>query len=87
MSLAELVQIIGALVILAPYLGSQLAGLRTDTATYLWPNALGSLLLAVLAVVDSQWGFALLEGVWCVVAFHGLFGLVGGRRKRGAALT
>ena len=35
---------------------------------YTAANAVGAGILAVVAAVESQWGFLLLEGVWCVLA-------------------
>jgi hypothetical protein len=39
---------------------------------YLSLNLVGSLILAVLAFLDEDWGFLLLEGVWAVVSTAGL---------------
>jgi hypothetical protein len=39
---------------------------------YLTLNLLGSIILAVLAVAASQWGFVLLESVWAIVSAWGL---------------
>ena len=39
---------------------------------YLSLNLVGSLVLAVLALLDADWGFLLLEGVWAVVSAFGL---------------
>jgi hypothetical protein len=61
-------QIIGALLILAPFTAQQLGKLQADAAAYLWANLIGSGLLTALAVVNAQWGFVLLEGVWAVVS-------------------
>ena len=76
--MADLVQIVGALLILVPFAGQQLRGLSAATAAYLWPNFVGSGILAVLAAVDEQWGFLLLEGVWCLVALRSLVVLARG---------
>jgi hypothetical protein len=35
---------------------------------YLWFNLAGSGVLAALALIDQDWGFLLLEGVWAAVA-------------------
>ena len=39
----------------------------------------GSGILAVLAWIDRQWGFLLLEGVWAVVSLYSLLQLVRGQ--------
>ena len=40
---------------------------------YLLLNAIGALILGIDAFIGKQWGFVLLEGVWSIVAIHGLF--------------
>lgn len=68
----QLVQILGALLILAGFVAGQLGVLRVDSRPYLWLNLLGSLILTVDAWRGRQWGFVLLEGVWAVVSAWGL---------------
>ncbi len=68
----QLIQIIGALLILAAFAAVQFDRMRPDSQTYLTLNLIGSLILAVLAWVESQWGFLLLESVWAVVSAIGL---------------
>jgi hypothetical protein len=46
--------------------------MRPDARLYLALNLAGSLILAVLAVIEAQWGFVLLEVVWAVVSAWGL---------------
>jgi hypothetical protein len=65
-------QILGALLVLAPFALLQLGLVRPDAGAYLWLNLVGSAILAVLAVIHEQWGFLLLEGVWAIVAAWGL---------------
>ena len=65
-------QVVGALLILAPFVAQQFDRLAPDAPAYLWPNLIGSLILAVLAVIGSQWGFVLLEAVWAAVAARSL---------------
>ncbi|QEC50153.1 hypothetical protein FSW04_22965 [Baekduia soli] len=72
MSLAQLLQVVGAVVVLVPFAGSQLCRMRADGQAYLWLNVLGSGLLAALALADRQWGFLLLEACWGLVAARGL---------------
>jgi hypothetical protein len=76
--MADVLQLIGALLILVPFAAVQLGRWSPASVGYLALNLVGSLLLAVLALVDSQWGFLLLEGVWAIVSAWGLV-----RRLRG----
>jgi hypothetical protein len=67
-------QIVGALLILAPFAAQQFGKLGADEAAYLWPNLIGSGALAVLAAINHQWGFLLLEGVWAAVTARSIIG-------------
>ncbi len=75
--MAQVIQIIGALIILGAFAGSQLGELPTDSRRYLALNVVGAAILAVLAVIEGQIGFVLLEGVWAAVSAWSLFVLLG----------
>jgi hypothetical protein len=63
----QVIQIVGALLILIAY-GAGLTGRwSTDSLPYLILNLVGAVILAVLAAISSNWGFLLLEGVWSIV--------------------
>jgi hypothetical protein len=68
----QVIQIVGALLILAAFAAVQFDRMRPDSRLYLTLNLLGSAILAVLAVAAAQWGFVLLEGVWAIVSAWGL---------------
>jgi hypothetical protein len=68
----QLIQIVGALLILAAFAAVQFDRMRPDSRLYLTLNLVGSAVLAVLAVTASQWGFVLLEAVWAIVSAWGL---------------
>jgi hypothetical protein len=68
----QVIQIIGALLILAAYAAVQFDRMETTSRTYLTLNLAGSAILTVLAVASSQWGFVLLESVWAIVSGWGL---------------
>jgi hypothetical protein len=70
---AQVLQVAGALLILGAFVLAQLGRLRTSAVAYLWPNLVGSAILAVLAALGSNWGFLLLEGAWAIVSAWSLW--------------
>jgi hypothetical protein len=68
----QVIQVIGALMILAGFAGTQAGRMRADSLVYLVLNLVGSVVLAALAVIEEQWGFLLLEGVWSAVSLWSL---------------
>jgi hypothetical protein len=68
----QVIQIVGALLILAAFAAVQYERMSTDSRLYLTLNLVGSAILAVLALSSEQWGFVLLEGVWAIVSALGL---------------
>jgi hypothetical protein len=64
----QLIQIIGALLILAAFAAVQFDRMSPDSRLYLALNLAGSIILAALALAAFQWGFVLLEGVWAIVS-------------------
>ena len=75
----QLIQISGSLLILTAFAASQAGRLPIDSRRYLVLNFAGSLILAVLAAIDVQWGFLLLEGVWAIVSLWALVQVSRGR--------
>jgi hypothetical protein len=61
-------------------MGAQLRKLKTSDRSYVLLNLLGSGLLALVAILEQQWGFLLLEGVWAVVSLWSLIQMVTTRR-------
>jgi len=72
----QLVQVVGAILILIAFAASQLGAMDQHSRSYLTLNLVGSLILAVLAWHEHQWGFLLLESVWAIVSFWGLRSLL-----------
>jgi protein-S-isoprenylcysteine O-methyltransferase Ste14 len=68
----QAVQLIGALLILAAFVLTQLRRMTTDSVIYLALNAIGAGLLAVVAVLGRDIGFTLLETTWTAVSIAGL---------------
>jgi hypothetical protein len=70
--MTDLLQIIGAVLVLTGFAGSQLGWVGARSVSYLSLNATGAGLLAALALHGREWGFLLLEGVWTVVSLASL---------------
>lgn len=73
-----MIQIVGAILILVAFGAVQLDRMRPDSVAYLSLNLVGSAILAVLALLGSQWGFVLLEGAWSLLSGFGLVGALRG---------
>ena len=69
----QLVQVIGALLILTAFAAAQFGRLDQRSVSYLVLNLIGSVILAVLAAVEEQLGFLLLETIWAIVSAWSLF--------------
>jgi hypothetical protein len=80
----QVVQVIGALLILAAFAAAQFDVMSPHSRSYLFLNALGSAVLTVLALAEEQWGFLLLEAVWALVSVWGLVQLLRRRQPRAA---
>lgn len=68
----QVAQIIGAMLILSAYIASQQNRMRLDSVQFLGLNTAGAAILAVVAAVNRDMGFLLLEGVWAWVSARGL---------------
>jgi hypothetical protein len=77
--MGQVVQVLGALLILFAYAAAQFGALNQRSRVYLVLNLAGSAVLAVLAWREDQWGFLLLEGVWALVSLWGLIEVQRGR--------
>ena len=75
----QVFQMAGALVVLGAFVANQRRRLTTDSVTFLAMNAAGTAVLAVVAGLDDDYGFLLLEGAWSIVS---TFGLVAALRRR-----
>ena len=80
--MSHVVQIGGALLVLAAFALAQAGMVTPQARVYLVLNLVGAAILAEDAYVEEQWGFLLLEGVWALIAAWGL-----ARRPRDRALA
>jgi len=81
----QLVQVLGALLILSGFVLAQFRLLDPQSLWYLVVNLAGSAILTVDAWRQDQWGFFLLELVWAIVSAWGLAQLARGGRPKTAA--
>ena len=73
--------VIGALLILLAFAANQLGRLDTSNLSYQLSNLVGSAILAVVAVIEVQLGFILLEGTWALVSLWGTVKVLRGERS------
>jgi hypothetical protein len=68
----QILQIAGAILILVAFAANQRGAMSPHSRVYLTLNLVGSLVLAVVALLDEDLGFLLLEGVWAIFSAIGL---------------
>ena len=74
----QVISVLGALAILAAYVANQLRFIGPANLSYSVMNFVGSAVLTVIAVVEVQWGFILLEGVWALASLWGMITVLRG---------
>lgn len=79
--MALTLQFAGALGILIPFTLVQFRRTTAHSWPYLGLNVAGAAVLTWLAVVESQWGFVILQGVWALAALAGMLRRASGPRR------
>jgi hypothetical protein len=64
----QLVSVLGSLLVLVAYVASQFGYLSAKGLAYAFANIVGSGILAVVAALEAQWGFLVLESAWALVS-------------------
>ncbi|MBA3702584.1 MAG: hypothetical protein H0W79_07125 [Rubrobacteraceae bacterium] len=75
----QVISVLGALAILGAFAANLFGWIQPSNLWYSLANFLGSAVLTVVAVVDQQLGFILLEGTWALVSLWGIFSALRGR--------
>ena len=75
----QLISVLGALAILGAFAANMFGWISPSNLWYSVANFLGSAVLTVVAVVDRQLGFILLEGTWAVVSLWGVYSALRGK--------
>ncbi len=81
----QAVSVIGALLILGAFAANLLQWMNTSNLWYSLLNFVGSAILMVIAVIDQQYGFILLEGTWALVSLWGIIAALRGGGANGSS--
>ena len=78
----QVIQVLGSLLILTAFAAAQRGAIAPTSKSYLLLNIVGSTILALLAALETQLGFLLLETGWALVSGRSLIKVL--RRPRAA---
>ncbi len=81
----QAISVLGALAILAAFAANQFGWIKPSQLSYALANFVGAGILTVVAVIDRQIGFILLQGAWTLVGLVGIVAILrGGPREDGS---
>jgi hypothetical protein len=72
----QLVSLVGAVMQLVAYALMQLGRLPSESYPYQLANIIGSFMMTVVATINHEYGFILMEAVWFVTSAYGLYKLM-----------
>lgn len=75
----QIISLCGSVLILTPFALVTFGRLSAASLPYQLLNFLGSGVLTVVAIVQREYGFLLLESVWALVSLWGIVNILRGR--------
>ncbi len=81
----QVISVVGALAILLAYAANQFRWTDASNLLYQLANLVGSGILTVVAVMEVQLGFILLEGAWALMSLWGIVQILRGKPPETAA--
>lgn len=72
----QMLSLVGAVMQLLAYALMQLGRLSSESYAYQLANVVGSLLMTIVATLNHEYGFILMEAVWCLTSAYGLMRLL-----------
>jgi hypothetical protein len=75
----QAISLVGAFLILGAYAANQLGRTGPSSLPYQLANLVGAGILTVVAVIEVQPGFILLEGTWTLVSLWGAIRILRGK--------
>ncbi|MBM5799662.1 MAG: hypothetical protein FJ077_02220 [Cyanobacteria bacterium K_DeepCast_35m_m2_023] len=77
----QLVSLLGAVMQLAAYALMQLGRLPSQSYPYQLANVIGSFMMTVVATLNHEYGFILMEAIWFLTSAYGLVKLLRSQPK------
>ena len=78
----QVISVVGALAVLLAYTANQFGWTDASNLRYQLANLLGAGILTVVALIEVQLGFILLEGAWALVSLRSVVKILRGDPPR-----